>query len=302
MILDVKYFIRGILILFILGGGVFMANTKPKNQVDLSEFLPEELNGWKAEEQDKIYDEATIFDYIDGAGEVYRAYQFIKLRARHFSRPESPNILVDLFDMGSSRNAYGVFTHNLEGEEADIGQGSTYQGGLLSFWKGPYFVSLYAERETQESKKTVLELGQEISSRIPNKGKVPEIVSRLPEQGLDRTRIRYFYNPLILNYHFYVGEGNLLNLNPETHAVLGVYGEGEEVFRLLLIQYPSETRAQRAKQDFIRVYMPDSGDSSVVQTEDGKWTGTDLQENVLIIIFEAPTKAKAQDVTAKVKK
>jgi len=279
-----------------------MANTKQENQVDLSEFLPKEMNGWKAEKEDKIYDETTIFDYINGAGEVYRAYQFRVLRARHFSKPESPNILVDLFDMGSSRNAYGVFTHNLEGERMGIGQGSTYKGGLLSFWKGPYFVSLYAERETQKSRNTVLELGQEISSRIPNKGKIPKIVSQLPEQDLDQTRVRYFYNPLILNYHFYVGEGNLLDLNPETHAVLGVYGEGEDVYRLLLIQYPDETKAQKAQKDFIQAYMPDSADSTVVQTEDGKWTGADLQGNVLIIVFEAPTKAEAKDMIQRIKK
>jgi len=279
-----------------------MANFKSENQIDTSEFIPKEMNGWKAEGKDKIYDENSIFDYIDGAGEVYKAYQFIKLRARHFSKPESPNILVDLFDMGSSRNAYGVFTHNLEGERKGIGQGSTYKGGLLSFWKGRYFVSLYAERETQESKITVLKLGREISSRIPNKGKVPEIVSQLPEQGLDRTRIRYFYNPLILNYHFYVGEGNLLNLNPEIHAVLGVYGEGDDVYRVLLIQYPDETKAQKSHQNFIKEYMPDSADSTMIQTEDGKWTGADLQGNVLIIVFEAPTQAKVQDMIQKAKK
>lgn len=279
-----------------------MANLTQENKVNSAEFIPKEMNGWKAEEEDKIYDESTIFDYIDGAGEVYRAYQFIKLRARHFSKPESPNILVDLFDMGSSRNAYGVFTHNLEGEEVGIGQGSTYKGGLLSFWKGRYFVSLYSERETQESKKTVLELGQEISSRIPNKGPVPEIVSRLPEQDLDQTRIRYFFNPMILNYHFYVGEGNLLNLNPETHAVLGVYGEEDDVFRLLIVEYPDETKAQRAHQNFIQDYMPDSLDSSVVQTEQGKWTGAHIQERRLVIVFDAPNKAKVRDMLRKVKK
>ncbi|MBD3414750.1 MAG: hypothetical protein GF421_10010 [Candidatus Aminicenantes bacterium] len=279
-----------------------MANTKQQDQIDSADFMPKEMNGWRAEEEDKIYDEKTIFDYIDGAGEVYRAYQFIELRARHFTKPQSPNILVDLFDMGSSRNAYGVFTHNLEGERKEIGQGSTYKGGLLSFWKGPYFVSLYAERETQDSKKAVLELGREISSRIPNKGPVPEIVSLLPQQEEDRTRIRYFYNPLILNYHFYVGDGNPLNLNPETHAVLGVYGEGEDVFRLLMVQYPEEKKAKKAHQNFIKAYMPDSQESSVVQKEDGKWTGADVQETLLVIVFEAPTKSKAQVMIQKAKK
>ncbi len=277
-----------------------MTNSKHENQGDLSQFIPEEINGWRALEPDKIYDETSIFDYIDGAGEVYKAYQFKRLRARHFSKPESPNILVDFFDMGSSRNAYGVFTHDLEGEKVGIGQGSTYKGGLLSFWKGRYFVSLYAERETQDAKKTVLELGREISSCIPYKGPVPEIVSHLPEEGLDNSRVRYFYNPVILNYHFYVAEENLLDLNPETHAILGVYQEGEEVFRLLIIQYPDEAKAQKVRQDFRDAYMPDSMNSSAVQTEDGQWTGVETKGKTLAFIFEAPSKEKIQDMFQKV--
>ncbi|MBD3415001.1 MAG: hypothetical protein GF421_11290 [Candidatus Aminicenantes bacterium] len=292
----------GILILYIFGGWYCMTNIKHESATDLAQFIPEEMNGWRAAEEDKIYDEQTIYDYIDGAGEVYNAYQFVKLRARHFKKPESPNILVDCFDMGSSRNAFGVFTHDLEGARVGIGQGSTYKGGLLSFWKDRYFISLYAERETQDSKNTVLELGREISSRIPNKGSVPEIISRLPEQGLDPLRVRYFYNPLILNYHFYVGEENLLNLSSETHAALGVYEEKDHLFRLLLIQYPDEDKAHAAHQKFIQTYMPDSGDSFVVQTEDGQWTGVDIEAKMLAVVFEAPYKETVHNMIGKIKK
>ncbi len=279
-----------------------MTNTKNEDRMDLSLLLPEEMNGWKAEEEDKIYDEETIFDYIDGAGEVYNAYQFKKLRARHLSRPESPDILVDLFDMGSSRNAYGVFTHDLEGERMGIGQDSTYKGGLLCFWKDRFFVSLYAERETEESREAVVELGREISSRIPKKGPIPDIVSLLPEEELDKSRIRYFFNPLILNYHFYVSDENLLSLNPETEAVLGVYGKEGNVYRLILVLYPDEERARRAYQDFMNAYMPDAPDSSVVETEDGTWTAAEVKGKSLVLVFEAPDEEKALAVIQKVKK
>jgi hypothetical protein len=297
-----KKFLWGMLFLFISGGFFCMTNTKNENSMDLSSLLPEEVNGWKVVEEDRIYDEETIFDYIDGAGEVYNAYQFNKLRARRFSRPESPDILADLFDMGSSRNAYGVFTHDLEGERVGIGQDSTYKGGLLCFWKDRFFVSLYAERETEESREAVMELGQEISSRIPNKGTVPEIVSLLPEEELDISRVRYFFNPLILNYHFYVSDGNLLSLDPETEAVLGVYGGEENPYRLLLVLYPNEEKAQKACQDFMDAYMPEASGLSVVETEDGTWTGAKVEGNRLALVFEAPTKEKALAIIQNLKK
>ena len=127
-----------------------MGNNPGKKLHPLARFLPDEVEGWKAEGNDQVYDSQTIFDYINGAGEVYRSYNFRELLVRRFKREGQPDIVIDFFDMGSSKDAFGVFTHDLEGEDAKIGQGSTYKGGLLSFWKGQFFVSLYAEEETEE--------------------------------------------------------------------------------------------------------------------------------------------------------
>ena len=38
--------------------------------------------------------------------------------ARRFHKDGKPDIVVDAFDMGSSEDAFGVFTHDLDGEDA----------------------------------------------------------------------------------------------------------------------------------------------------------------------------------------
>ena len=118
-----------------------MCNKSKNEKITLGDLLPREINGWKAEAKDEVYDSQTIFDYIDGAGEIYRAYNFKLLLARRFAKEGQPDIIADLFEMTSSKDAFGVFTHDLEGYDAGIGQGSTYKGGLLSFWKSHIFVS-----------------------------------------------------------------------------------------------------------------------------------------------------------------
>ena len=120
----------------------------------LASFIPAEFTGWTIEE-DQVFDAETIFKYVDGAGEVYRSYNMKSLFARRFAAKGKPALVVDLFDMGTSEDAFGLFTHDLDGEDAATGQGSTYKGGLLSFWKGRYFASVYAEDETPETKQAV---------------------------------------------------------------------------------------------------------------------------------------------------
>lgn len=264
------------------------ANSKNNRDI-LGNLLPQEINGWEAREKDNLYNPETIFDYIDGAGEVYRSYNFQQLLARRFSKKGQPDLVADLFEMASSQDAFGVFTHDLEGDDVGIGRGSTYKGGLLSFWKGRFFVSLYAEEETEDARKALLLLGQKVASSIEEEGKKPEIISLLPEEALVEKGIHYFHNHMILNYHFYVSDENILLLDQETEAALGAYREMNEKYYLLVVRYPQESNASQAYESFTKAYMPDAQEGTMVQTEDGKWTAARVKDRFIVIIFNAPS-------------
>jgi len=244
--------------LLIAGGMAQMCKNRKAGDIDLGALMPHEVNKWKSQGEDKVYTEEMIFDYIDGAGEIYRAYNYKKLQARNFIREGYPQIIADLFDMGEAKNAFGIFTHNLEGEKLGIGQDSLYSGGLLQFWKGRYFVSLFAEKETNESKAAVLAMGKKVASLIKEEGELPWIVGLLPEGNLKKNSIRYFYNHLILNYHFFLADDNILNLAENTDAVLGTYQAEYGKHWLLLVNYPNKESAVKAYNNFLNVYMPEA--------------------------------------------
>lgn len=290
-----------IAIFLILQGGIGLKSFDSKDEkIDLSELLPLEVNGWEAKEKDKVYDPETIFDYIDGAGEVYRSYNFKELRVRRYSKENQPDIIADLFDMGSSRDAFGVFTHDLEGEDSGVGQGSTYKGGLLSFWKDRYFVSLYSEEETEESKEALIALGKYVDASIKNEGKLPEIVTLMPSENLVKKGIHYFHNYIILNYHFFVSSENILLLNQQTEAALGIYGTKDQRSYVLIVRYPEVERASQAYKNFMKIYMPDADKTGVVQTEDSKWTSSELSQDLLIIIFNMASVSGIKEMREKI--
>jgi hypothetical protein len=285
-----------ILFLLFIGGCMLMGENRGGNATVMGSLLPKEINGWTAEEEDKTFGPETIFDYIDGAGEVYRAFHFRALLARQYVKESSPDIIADIFDMGSSRNAYGVFTHDLEGEEPGIGQDSTYKGGLLTFWKGRFFVSLYAEEETEEAKTALLDLGKKVASSIEEEGERPQLLSLLPQKNLLKKRVRFFFNHLILNYHFFVADENILHIDASTDVVLGVYRENGETFTLLLVRYPDTEKALLAHKNFVSVYMPDAPEPGFIQTEDGTWTGISMKKDVIILVFNARIRAHAAEM------
>jgi Family of unknown function (DUF6599) len=258
----------------------------------LATLVPATIGPWLSDAAE-IYGPESIFGYIDGAGEVYRAYNMRLLLARRFHKDGRPDIVVDAFDMGSSADAYGVFTHDLDGEDAAMGQGSTYKAGLLSFWKDRYFVSVYAEEETPETRAAVLELGREIDAAIPGRGEIPALVGRLPGEGLEKRTVRFFHTASILNYFYFVAEENILLLDRETDAVLAEYGGPAGRSRLLLVSYPQANGAARAAESFRRAYRPDAAGKEAAGTENGKWTAVRTAGRTVVVCFDAGSAEEA---------
>jgi hypothetical protein len=258
----------------------------------MREYVPSEIHGWKAQDEAETYDRQTIFDYIDGAGEVYLMYDFRKVLVYHFARPEQPKILLELFDMGSSQDAFGIFSHAREGEDQGIGQGSEYRGGLLCFWKSKFFVCVSSERETPGAKQAVELLARNIAEKIEVDGTEPEILDYLAPEDLESNTVRYFHKHTTLNYHYYTASENILKLRPQTEAVLGTYTPGRTY--LLLIRYPDCEQAKEALNSFLTAYIPEAKESGMARLEDGKWVAADQDQAFVVVVFDSPTQAYAQ--------
>jgi len=273
-----------------------------EGSAEMKKLVPRQIREWKARGRDEIYDRNTIFRYMNGAGELYRSYGFRKLLVRRFLKKGQPDIVVELYDMGSSEDAFGVFTHERMEEGVGIGQDSEYEAGWLRFWKGNFFVSIFAEGETPLAKQAILDLGQAIAQSIPTTGPKPQLLACLPSQGLINRSIRYFHNQASLNYHYFISYKNILHLNADTEAILAQYRwrENERGY-LLLVRYPDEKSARDAFNSFVEAYLPEGGQTGVAQTEDGKWVAAKAQGRLVIVVFEAPTRADADTLIEGVK-
>ncbi len=285
----------------IVGSSFFMARKSYAEPLEaLGTVLPSRIGFWAAEPKDSIYDKETIFSYIDGAGEVFRAYNMRKCLSRRYTSPNRPPIVLDIFDMGSSEDAFGVYTHDQEGKHVDVGQGGLYRPGWLSFWKDRFFVSIYMEEETAAAAEAVSELAKVVASHIKDQGPKPGILLKLPPKGLQPNSIRYLHHYVLLNYHFYLSDENILNLGSDTDAVLAVYQRGGKRAHLLLADYPNLEKAAEAHKSFLRHYLPEAEQTGVVLLEDGKWCAAVLKGKHLMVVLEADSRPLAKDLLGEV--
>jgi hypothetical protein len=292
-------YIMGIFFLLVVLLGAFSMG---EARLDLALLLPGAVKDWKVVAKDQIYNRDNLYDYIDGGAELYLSYGFKKVINRTYARPGQPDMVADLFDMETSQNAYGVFTHARETVDDTFGQGSQYAEGLLLFWKDRYYVSILTIPETIESKKAIFDLARKIETAIAKEGPLPDILNLLPKQSLVEESIRYFRHYVWLNSHYFVADQNILHINENTDALLAKYGEGKKRYLLLLVKYRKDKDAKRAYSDFVKYYLPELSKGPAVQIEDGTWTACQLAGDLLIIVFNAPLRNKALQMIEAVQK
>jgi hypothetical protein len=213
--------------------------------------LPAEAGGWRSVGSPAHYDAETIFQYIDGHGEVYRAYGMIGCLAQRYAGPAGEGeIVADVFEMPSSADAFGVFSHTREGEPADVGQGASFGYGTLAFWKGRVFVSISAEQGGARARAAVLELGRALASVLEGGGELPPLIRRLPADGLEAGSSVYLRHPQILNAHLALGASDVLGVGPASPAVLGRYRRATGTATLVVVAYETAASAAAAFGSF----------------------------------------------------
>jgi len=258
---------------------------------DIARFLPNEIAGWKPSREDRAFTRDTIFEYLDGGGETYLGYGFRRLLVREYVDAAGSPLVAEIYDMASEADAYGIFSDDPDGEGVPVGREAIYGGGLLRFWKGPYFVRLLAEKETGETKSVLLGLGLRIAAAIPQGGSKPALLGCLPLERLEKKSVRYFHKQVSLNAHYYLADENVLLLDEGTEVALARYKAGWGKAMLLVCRYQIAADARRAYLKFRHAYFSPGGDPTAGRTvemiENGEFAGARLTGPFLILVFES---------------
>lgn len=257
---------------------------------DFSRTIPRKIGPWQASGEDHLYNRETLYDYMDGGAEVYLAFDFRQVWTRKYSAPGGKELTLDIYDMGSPEEAFGIFSCDREDPGAGIGQDSEYGFGLLRFRQGRFFVTVMTAEEGEAAGKAVLDIGRAVAEELGPPGPGPGMVGFLPPEALRPGRTSYFHGNVSLNNRYFIASENILGLDRSTDCVFAEYETAsEKPGYLLLVRYPAEERAVAARRSFLSSYAPEAGPEGVVQTENKKWVAAVVRGRYLIIVFDSPS-------------
>ena len=289
---------KKLLLIFLI---LFVVSIRGMAVDKIFDSIPKEISGWKAEEQDEIYDRETLYEYINGGAELYLTYDFQNVFARRFIKSDAPEVVLEIYDMSTAKDAYGIFSSERQDEEAGIGQDSEYGGGLLRFWKDKYFVSILAIGDEQTAKPVMFDLANNVAEAIPDTGERPEILNYIPQENLIKNSVRFFHAHTILNRQYYLASENILNLDRQTDCVFAPYQIGENKSYLLIVRYQHRSQAETGYISFLANYLPEALGAGFAKLENGKYTMVKTASQFLMIVFEAPEMKWGSELLSNVK-
>ena len=289
--------------------------------------LPRAVGLWTRPHSPKVITAENIFDYMNGAGELYLGYRFDHCDVYEYRAPSQKEILVELYYMETSDDAFGLLSLDWGGEAMDLTSASPktatddvlwpralYGEGLLRLWSGNIYGRVMATQETAESREAVLSIGRAIViGRKSFAG--PKLMAKLPDSlvtawTLRRDRSSFFRTHLVLNSLFYLSHQNILDLNLACAAVSAEYeraassGSPDRI-QFLWVEYPDSGRAETAVRRFHETYLPEhsfavkSGASedfpAVFAVEDG-WMAYKRHNTAVKFLFKCPDKRIARAV------
>jgi hypothetical protein len=260
--------------------------------------LPAEILGWKAVGPAQVFDGTTLGRYMVGGEEFYLAYDFRKLTSRVYARQGAPRLTAEIFEMGSSEEAFGLFTNEREAVPAEVGNEGLAGSRFLQFWKGRMFVRVLTEHETPEARKALSALAQAIASALPAGGRKPLVVSCLPTQDLVPGRVSFLHSLTTLERLKFPGDAGVLRLGPGTDAAYAQYHRGGQPLETLVVLYPSDDIAHEAWRAVLDVYFGVRGNApaevTIKKIAPGSFAAGRLTGRVLILAFGAADRRALQ--------
>lgn len=237
-----------LLALFVAGSAGCTAGERPRASLPTPEqVLPsaEAVAGWTRIGEPATYDTETLYDFMDGAADLYFAYGFERLAVGDYEHSTGGRLRIEVYRTATDADAYGLFTLNRYGEPIDVGVDGMGQSGTgLTFWAQRTFVHLTTRDPIDDA--ALRALAEAAAAALPADGQRPALVDALPDEGLHPESVRFYRVQMALENFIWLGPENVLDLDPSVEGVLAEYTTDGAAAQLLLLRYPDAERAARA--------------------------------------------------------
>jgi hypothetical protein len=201
-----------------------------------------DLDGWAKDGEPADYEPETLYEYIDGAADIYISYDFQELSSLYYVKGENEGIAVDVYRHGTPRSAFGIYSQERPagGDFIDIGTQGYYEKGMLNFLLGPYYVKLSGYSLGGADEALLKSVAREVASRLGADPGLPPVLRAFPDSGKVANSEKY----VEMNF---MGHGFLRD------GFTADYRADGREFRVFIIEADDESQAESMVESYVKL-------------------------------------------------
>lgn len=213
---------------------------------DWKTFVFPDVAGWKQSAGIQTFSPKTLFEYIDGAADLYVTYDFEELKVAEYQNEKKASVTVDVYFHKTPIHAFGIYSQERlpNANFINVGAQGYIENNVLNFLTGPYYVKISSYNTGAEDQEILLTFAKKVAESLGEKGSLPSVLSSFPEEGKKRNSEK-FITKNFLGYSFLQS------------AFIADYEVSQKKFNLFVI----EGLNQKDCRDMVQKYLQQTGNT-----------------------------------------
>jgi hypothetical protein len=245
--------------LIFLSGSVFAQDIK----------LPD-LKGYKKTTNYPVFLPENLWDYINGAADIYLAYGFVDLHVAEYKKGKNV-IKLEIYKQSDNTLAFGIYSteRSPSFRFMDLGSQGYIADGAINFFKGNYYVKIRTYSKNETALKSAESLAHKVADMITGGSEMPSALSLFPETGKKINEETYI-NESVLGHKF---------LNK---AFKATYSSGNDVFSIFIM----ESNAPAEIRKSVEAYLTATTGTEAVYSETGRYMLKDGYNGTIFLAWK----------------
>ncbi len=229
-----------------------------------------EVAGWKLSEDVQTFVPKTLYEYIDGAADLYLTYDFEELKVGEYSNDKKASVTVEIYRQKSPTLAFGVYSQERPSNPSLLSMGAQgyVDDNLLNFLSGSYYVKINSYNTGAADREILQTFAKKVLENLDEKGTLPPILSSFPEEGKNKNSEKF-------------SARNFLGYSFLYSAFTAEYELSGKKFKLFLIQTGDKNECKNMIQKYLQqTKSPDR------EVNEGRYTISDPHHGVIDLYWK----------------
>ena len=239
-------------------------------RLDAGEIRFPEIIGWKQSGEIQTFSPKTLYEYINGAADLYLACDFLELKVAEYVNEKKASVIVEAYRHRTPRDAFGIYSQERlpDGNFLKLGAQGYIDKNILNFVYGSYYVKLNSFNTGAEDREVLKAIAKKVADNLEEKGGLPSLLSAFPPEGKKGNSEKYITRNF-LGYTFF------------NSAYTADYELAGKMFKLFLIEAADKNECKGIIQNYLRqIKNPER------EVTEGRYTVSDPHHGVIDLFWK----------------